>query len=138
MIEAVLLGILCHFIGDYFLQTDWMAQTKTKFWSPAIIHGVTYGVPFVILSLLSDTLSLSILSLLVIVVTHIVIDHYRLARHVIWFKNQFAPKAYRYSWRDGNLTGYRNDAPVWLTTWLMILTDNVIHVVINTGAILYL
>jgi hypothetical protein len=138
MTEAILIGILCHFLGDYFIQTDWMAQEKTKYWSPAIWHGVTYGVPFLVFAVLSDTLSLSLVALVVIVVTHIVIDHYRLAKHVIWAKNQIAPKKYRYAWKDGNLTGYRNDAPIWLTTWLMIITDNVIHIMINTAAILYL
>jgi hypothetical protein len=138
MTEAILIGILCHFLGDYFIQTDWMAQEKTKYWSPAIWHGVTYGVPFLVFAVLSDTLSLSLVALAVIVVTHIVIDHYRLAKHVIWAKNQLVPKKYRYAWKDGNLTGYRNDAPIWLTTWLMIITDNVIHIMINTAAILYL
>ncbi len=138
MTEAILVGILCHFLGDYFIQTDWMAREKTKYWSPAIWHGVTYGVPFFVIAVLSDTLSLSLLALTVIIVTHIVIDHYRLARHVIWFKNQLAPRGFRYSWHQGNVTGYPNDAPVWLTTWLMIITDNVIHVVINSAAILYL
>lgn len=138
MTEIVLVGILCHFLGDYFIQTEWMAREKTKYWSPAIWHGVTYGVPFVIAAMIMSSWSLSLLALAVIIVTHIVIDHYRLARHVIWFKNQLAPKGYRYSWHQGNVTGYQNDAPVWLTTWLMIITDNVIHVIINTGAILYL
>lgn len=131
MIEAVTLGVLLHFVGDYIIQTEWMAQTKTKRWLPAVLHGVTYGVPFVMVTQ-------SILSLFVIIVTHIVIDHYRLARHVIWAKNQLSPKKYRYSWKNGNVTGYRNDMPLWLSTWLMIIADNTIHVAINTGAILYL
>lgn len=129
--SAVLLGVLMHFIGDYLIQTDWMAQLKTKRWAPAIVHGVTYGVPFVFVTM-------SPIALAVIIVTHIVIDHYRLARHVVWAKNQLAPKEWRYSWTEGNLTGYRNDAPPWLTTWLMIIADNTIHIVINTLAILYL
>jgi hypothetical protein len=108
-----------------------MAQTKTKYWLPAIVHGVTYGLPFVFVTM-------SLPALAVIIVTHIVIDHYRLARHVIWAKNQLAPKAWRYSWSEGNLTGYRNTDPAWLTTWLMIIADNTIHIAINTLAILFL
>lgn len=128
--SGVLLGVLLHFVGDYLIQTDWMAQLKTKRWSPAIIHGITYGLPFLLITQ-------SWLAMLVIIGTHIIIDHYRLARHVVWFKNQLAPKAYRYKWSEGNLTGYRNDAPVWLTTWLMIIADNTIHIAINTLAILF-
>lgn len=129
--SAVVLAVLMHFIGDYIIQTDWMAQTKTKHWLPAIVHGITYTVPFVFVTM-------SLPALLVIAVTHIVIDHYRLARHVIWAKNQLSPKEWRYSWSEGNLTGYHNDAPVWLTTWLMIIADNTMHIAINTLAILFL
>ncbi|QDH93975.1 hypothetical protein SEA_EVY_113 [Streptomyces phage Evy] len=129
--SAVLLGVLLHFIGDYIIQTDWMAQLKTKRWAPAIVHGVTYGVPFVFATM-------SPIALAVIIVTHIVIDHYRLARHLVWAKNQLAPKSWRYSWNEGHLTGYRNDGPVWLNTWLMIIADNTLHIIINTLAILYL
>ncbi|ASR76537.1 hypothetical protein SEA_SAMISTI12_116 [Streptomyces phage Samisti12] len=128
---AALIGVLLHFVGDYIIQTDWMAQLKTKRWAPAIVHGVTYGVPFLFVTM-------SPIALAVIIVTHIVIDHYRLARHVVWAKNQLAPKEWRYSWSEGNLTGYRNDGPPWLNTWLMIIADNTIHVIINTLAILYL
>jgi hypothetical protein len=130
-VNAVLIGVLLHFIGDYLIQTDWMAQLKTKRWAPAILHGVTYGAPFLFVTQ-------SWLALLVIIGTHIVIDHYRLARHVVWAKNQLAPREFRYSWAEGRKTGYRDDAPVWLTTWLMIIADNTIHVAINTLAILYL
>lgn len=129
--SAVLLGVLFHFIGDYLIQTDWMAQLKTSRWLPAILHGVTY-------TLLFGFATQSIVALLVIGGTHIVIDHYRLARHVVWAKNQLAPKEYRYPWSEAKLTGYRDSGPAWLNTWLMIIADNTIHVMINTFAILYL
>lgn len=129
--SSVLLGVLFHFIGDYLIQTDWMARLKTSRWSPAIIHGVTYSTLFVFATQ-------SWLALATICITHIVIDHYRLARHVVWAKNQLAPKAFRYKWSEGNKTGYRNDSPEWLSTWLMIIADNTIHIIINTLAILYL
>lgn len=129
--SAALIGVLLHFIGDYIIQTDWMAQLKTSRWAPAIVHGVTYGVPFLFVTM-------SPIALTVIIVTHIVIDHYRLARHVVWFKNQFAPRAWRYSWKDGNLTGYRNSGPPFMNIWLMIIADNTIHIIINTLAILFL
>lgn len=128
---AVLTGVLLHFVGDYLIQTDWMAQTKTLRWLPAVVHGVTYGVPFMFVTM-------SLPALFVIVVTHIVIDHYRLARHVIWAKNQLSPKEWRYSWSEGNVTGYRKDVPIWLSTWLLIIVDNVMHITINTLAILFL
>lgn len=123
--------VLCHLIGDYVLQTHWMAVEKTKRWWPAVVHALTYGIPFAFVVP-------SVWAWLVIVGTHAVIDRYRLARHVVWLKNQLAPRAYRYPWRASKATGYSPDLPPWLATWLMIITDNVIHVAINAAALTWL
>lgn len=120
--------VLCHLAGDYLLQSHWMATEKTKRLWPAIVHGVTYTLPFLFLTQ-------SWVALAVICGTHIVIDRYRLAKHFTWFKNLFAPKAYRAGHTE---TGYPDSAPVWLTMWLMIIVDNTIHLAINALAILYM
>jgi hypothetical protein len=129
---GVALGILlAHGVGDYLIQTDWMATEKTKRWLPAVAHGVTYGVAYLFVTQ-------SPAALAVIVLTHIVIDRHRLARHVVWFKNLFAPKAHRHPWSECSATGYHHSRPVWLSTWLMIIADNIIHLVINYLAIGFL
>jgi hypothetical protein len=71
-------------------------------------------------------------------VTHAVIDHYRLARHVVWAKNLLAPKSYRRSWSECAATGYPADTPVWLAVWLMIIADNTLHLVINAASVRWL
>ena len=38
--------ILCHFIGDYFLQNDFIAQTKGKNTWHLIAHCFMYTLPF--------------------------------------------------------------------------------------------
>jgi hypothetical protein len=125
------LALLAHLVGDYLIQSDWMATEKTKRWWPAIAHAVTYGIPFAFLAP-------SISAWLVIVITHAVIDHYRLARHVVWVKNFLGPRRTWRSWEECKATGYPADRPVWLTTWLMIIADNTIHLLINTAAIVLL
>lgn len=40
--------IICHFVGDYLFQTDYLAQGKCKDWYLLIAHCVLYCVPFVI------------------------------------------------------------------------------------------
>lgn len=127
----IALAFLAHFIGDYLLQSDWMAQEKTKRWWPAIAHALTYGLPFLIVTR-------SIPALVVIIVTHAVIDHYRLARHVVWVKNLLAPKQYRYPWSECSATGYNQDRVLWMSVWLMIIADNTIHNIINIIAIAWL
>ena len=123
--------ILANLVGDYILQSDWMANEKTKRWWPAITHGITYTLPYAFVTQ-------SPLALLVIASTHILIDHYRLARHVGWVKNLIAPKAYRDRWADAKATGYGPDKPAWMAVWLMIITDNTMHLLINTAAVVWL
>lgn len=131
MVNALALAFLAHFIGDYLLQSDWMALEKTKHWWPAIVHAVTYGLPFLIVTR-------SIPALAVIVITHAIIDHYRLARHVVWAKNLLAPKEYRYPWRECKATGYHQSRPPFMAVWLMIIADNTMHNIINVVAIIWL
>jgi hypothetical protein len=126
------LGILlAHLVGDYLIQSDWMANEKTKRWLPAWAHAVTYGLPYLLVTQ-------SPLALVVIVVTHAVIDHYRLARHIVWVKNLLAPAEYRHPWAECSGTGYHQDRPAWMTVWLMIIADNTIHLAINSAAVVWL
>lgn len=129
--NPVMVGVLLHFVGDYLLQSDWMATQKTTRWWPASAHALTYGLPFLIVTQ-------SPLALAVIVGTHAVIDRHRLARHVVWAKNLLAPAAYRRPWAECTATGYPPDRPVWLTTWLLIIADNTIHIAINSAALVWL
>lgn len=131
MSAQIVMGIiLAHFVGDYLLQSHWMATEKTKRWWPAVVHGVTYTLPYLMVTQ-------SLWALLIIAGTHIVIDRFRLARQLMWLKNLIGPRAFRTSWAEakGN-SGYSASIPPWLAVWLMIVADNTCHLLINTGAIL--
>lgn len=117
----IVAGLIAHLWGDYILQSDWMAFEKEGAWLPAIVHGLIHGLLFLILTR-------SPVALVVIVGTHIVIDHYRLARRVYWLKSRLGPPSYRVPWRDVRAE--------W--TWLMIVIDNTMHITINSAALLWL
>lgn len=124
--------ILAHLVGDYILQNDWMANEKTKRWLPAIVHGLIYTIPYTLITQ-------SIPALVVISVTHMVIDRYRLVKPLVWAINQLVPKKNRYSWAEAKANGgYSADKPAWMSTWLMIIVDNTIHLCINAAAIYWL
>jgi hypothetical protein len=123
--------VVAHLLGDYVIQTDWMANEKTRRWWPAIVHAITYTVPYMLITQ-------SPLALLAIAGTHAVIDRYRLAKHLCWAKNQLAPKSYRNAWDECRATGYPPDRPAWMSVWLMIIADNTVHLLINAAAILWL
>ena len=46
LFERIFVLILCHFIGDYVLQIDFLAKTKGTNWYHLFIHSVLYSLPF--------------------------------------------------------------------------------------------
>lgn len=153
--------IVAHLVGDYILQSEWMANTKTKSSVAAFAHAVTYAMPFLFLSTSWKALAF-------IVVTHFIIDRWRLARFVCWFKNFLAPPgtasqpwedagegpalkdekgeyltplrvaSWNYSWEECAATGYHKDRPPWLAVWLLIIADNTLHLLCNAAALKWL
>jgi hypothetical protein len=120
--------ILAHLVGDYVLQSHWMATEKVRRWWPAVVHAVTYGLPYLVVTR-------SFMALAVIVGTHAVIDRYRLAKYVVWARNQIGPRSARPPMTS---TGFPEDTPAWLAVWLLIFADNTMHLLINTGAVMWL
>jgi hypothetical protein len=118
--------ILAHLVGDYIIQSDWMASEKTKRHAAAAIHAITYTLPFLFLTF--DPLALAFIA-----GTHFVIDRWRLARFVCWFKNYpWQP------WADCAATGYPSSKPAWLSVWLLIIADNTMHLICNGVALTYM
>ena len=126
--------IVAHLFGDYILQSDWMATEKTRRSFAAAAHAVTYALPFLLLRP-------SLAAFALIVVSHFVIDRWRVARFVVYAKNFIGPWGWRPSrapWREYAVTGYHDSRPVWLATWLMIIADNTLHLLCNGAALRWL
>ena len=122
--------LILHLVGDYVTQSDWMAQNKTKSTWAALCHATVYALPFLAIA--------SANAWLVIWLTHLVIDRFRLARYVAYAKNWLAPRSYWHPWSECSATGYHKDSPPWLSVWLMIAADNTLHLAINAAAIAWL
>lgn len=108
--------IVAHLVGDYILQSHWMATEKIRRSTAAAAHAVAYTFPFVLLT--SD-----VLALVLIAASHFVIDRWRLARFVVWAKNGARGPV--------TPTGYPEDVPPWLSVWLLIVADNTLHLLGN-------
>jgi hypothetical protein len=120
-----MLQLILHLVGDYVTQSDWMAVNKTKSSLPALAHASVYSAPFLLL--------VGWRAVSVILLTHFLIDRFRVARYVVFAKNFLGwpwPK-----WADCSVTGYPSDRPAWLTVWLMIAADNTMHLAINYAAL---
>lgn len=164
--------IVSHLIGDYVLQSDWMAQEKTKRGLVALSHAAVYTVPFALI------IAPSWQALVFICCTHFWIDRFRLARYVCWAKNFLSPPGdphncqtcnnsgwrpnaqgrgyddvcsecggqshsvteprWWHPWHECSATGYhKKDRPPWLAVWLMIITDNTLHLLCNGIALTF-
>lgn len=121
--------LVAHAVGDYILQSDWMANEKTKQSAAALAHAITYTLAFLFITQRP-------VPLLVIAGTHFVIDRWRIARYLVWAKNWLAPT--NKPWSDCKGTGYPSDRPPWMAVWLLIIADNTLHVLCNGLALYYL
>lgn len=144
-------------LGDYVLQSNWMAANKrTSSWA-AGAHAATYSLPFLLLSP-------SWLAFSVILGTHFLIDRFGLARYVVWAKNlclspywgvfeeivehdaergdewseRLIAECRRLKWENCSATGYPSETPIWLATVLTIAADNTLHLLINWSALKWL
>lgn len=127
--------LVAHAVGDYILQSDWMADNKTKQHLAAAVHAVTYTLPFLFITQ-------HLMALAIICCTHFLIDRYRLARFIVWFKNgplELADAAFTnghgWRWKTITATGYPDSKPAFLAVWLLIIADNILHVTCNALAI---
>lgn len=117
--------LILHLVGDYVTQSHWMATNKTKAWVPALIHATIYSLPFLLIG--------SFWAVLIIWLTHLLIDRFRLARFVVFAKNLIGNSGAK--WSDCAATGFPSDVPAWLAVWLLIIVDNTMHLAINYSAL---
>lgn len=132
-----MLQLICHLIGDYWLQTDWMALNKKNNFLIALVHGFVYTLPFLVLTR-------SILALSIIWLSHALIDGTDIVCFLNRLKNNHFQKHFLYKATElGSFDvvpmndGYRRDRPIWLRVWLIIIQDNTLHLLFNFLAIKY-
>lgn len=115
-----MIQVILHLVGDFLVQTNWMAINKIKYtltgYMACLLHCVVYTLGFAI------TYHHQPYAVLVIFLTHFVIDKFSLAKY--WMKYMKNV--------DINLM------PIWMYVWLTIITDNILHVIINYLSLLYL
>lgn len=68
MIELLYKLFACHFVGDYVLQTDFLAKSKGSNLWHMIAHCVLYTVPFAIVFEIDWRIA-------VVLATHIIVDN---------------------------------------------------------------
>jgi hypothetical protein len=147
--------IFAHLIGDYILQSDWMAMNKSKRTIPCLVHVLLYTSCFLFLTT-------SWKALLVIGGVHFILDRWPvIIRRIIWLKNHINPWGKYVPFEKCCVTGYfdtilmESNADIafvdksetvngfqprlnYITIWLYIITDNLLHLLTNYLALTYL
>lgn len=129
---------LIHCFSDYWLQNDYMATNKKKDFRIALLHAVIYTIPFLLLTK-------SLLALLTICITHAIIDGTNIVNKLNQLKNLDFNKQYV---KDNSIAGNNEsvlsisdgytDRPLFIRVWLIILQDNILHLIINYLSLKYL
>lgn len=139
-----MIQLILHGIGDFWLQTDWQALNKKKsgclgFWA-CLKHCITYSLPFLFIG--------SWQAVLVIFITHFIIDRTNLVAYLIAIKNNTTKQVddiqnysgdYEHSWKyDISNFGFHPERPFSISIWLYIICDNLLHIICNYIALKYL
>ncbi|MFD1031450.1 DUF3307 domain-containing protein [Metaplanococcus flavidus] len=64
--------LIGHLIGDFLLQSSWMAKNKAAKWLPLLVHVAIYTFVVSVFGIMSGGLSLTAIAL--IAISHIVLD----------------------------------------------------------------
>jgi nicotinamide riboside transporter PnuC len=104
--------LIGHLIGDFLLQTSWMAQYKATKWFPLLTHVSIYTLVIALFGFLSGGLSL--VGLAIIFIGHIILD--RKTFVTFWVKKiQMVKRPHE--------------------TWLSIVADQIFHLILLAIAI---
>jgi Protein of unknown function (DUF3307) len=144
--------LILHLWGDFILQSDWMANYKAMRLWPCLAHTAIYSLPFLFLAQYAPAPGWAWFT---IWASHFLIDHFRLARYLIWLRNWMGPSSFwrmteedgcrewmgiqpTPPWRFCTITGCPPNTPQWLAVWLFIIADNTLHLTINYIALRWL
>ena len=100
-----MIQLICHLIGDYLLQTSWMALNKVGGLLPALAHCVGYTIPFMFITF-------DPIQLFLIFFTHFLIDYTGVVKLL-------SDKTF-----DTN-------TPEYLRVIIGIVRDNTVHLIFN-------
>ncbi|TWT04491.1 DUF3307 domain-containing protein [Planococcus sp. CPCC 101016] len=107
--DVLLIG---HLIGDFLLQTSWMAKHKASKWLPLLTHVSVYTIVIAVFGIFSGGLSLPALA--IIFIGHIILDR----RSFVMF------------WVERIQTAKGPEK-----AWLSIMADQIFHIILLAIAI---
>jgi hypothetical protein len=136
-----MIQLILHGIGDYFLQTDFQAlNKKKKGWfgfRQCLYHCIAYSLPFLFIG--------SWQAVLMIFITHFIIDRTNIVAYALAWKNNVKKVVLAESVEEEDKViydisnfGFGLDRPFAISIWLYIICDNLLRIICNFIALKYL
>jgi len=128
--------LLLHLFGDYIIQNDNVGTRKKEKSLTGLYyciwHCITYALPFFLIT--------NWLGVLLIAITHFLIDRWNIVGYFIALKNNVWTSNYCSGYYvdkrlDVSNFGFKPDKPKFLSIWLYIFQDNTLHLLINFAII---
>lgn len=118
--------LLLHTVGDFWLQSSWMALNKYRSKRIAAVHAIVYTVPFLILTR-------NPVQLFLIAIAHGIIDHFRLASVMPRFTNWDWTGWQWHGWRNGRSYNPAAQPPYFGSelSWITTVLDASMHLIWN-------
>jgi len=129
--------LLLHLFGDFIVQNDYVALNKKKNtlkgWIYCLFHCITYALPFLLITNWKAVIGIGL--------THFIIDKTNIVAYFLAVRNNvingmthrkygvfgyFTHRIY-----DVSNFGFLPERPFAITIWLLIFTDNTIHLLCN-------
>lgn len=126
--------LFLHVLGDYFFQSSWMAVNKVNKWWPAFMHAFIYTIPFWFLTQ-------SVVAINFILLTHLLIDRFSLARFIIIGKDCIFSGFGKVDLNERlsvNNFGFSKDTPQHIAFVCYLIIDNSMHIYLNYFSITHL
>lgn len=120
-----MLIFLAHGLGDFPLQSHLMAIEKTTSWRWALLHAAVYTLPFLALTREPGPL-------VVICISHAIIDHDGLARRWCRLYGVGHPGLWWRIFRRGQAFV---EPPAHIRDWLTIIVDQLMHLAIAAAVL---
>ncbi len=130
--------LLLHFFGDYIIQNDHVGVRKKENSLTGLyyclFHCITYSLPFLLI--------VSWEAVLLIGIGHFFLDRWNIVAYFTALKNNVYKKippgleGIAEKKLDVSNLGYPIDRPKFMSIWLYIIHDNVLHVIWNYFIIL--
>lgn len=130
--------LLLHLFGDFIVQNDHVALNKKKNtlkgWLYCTWHCITYALPFILIT--------NWYAVIGIALTHFIIDKTNIVAYFLAFRNnvkytQCVCNGKRFWKYDISNFGFLPERPFAITIWLLIFTDNTLHLMCNYLLIYY-